>query len=63
MPPSHLKIELSVVPDTIPPRAQVIQVVIHLLIRSNWFLAALVCIFVTPFSLMKTFGYLGAMPA
>lgn len=26
LPPSHLKIEQSVVPETIPPRAQVIMV-------------------------------------
>lgn len=56
MPPSHLKIELSVVPETIPPRAQVIQVVIRLLTLSNWFLAALLCILLL-LSLIKTFGY------
>lgn len=35
LPPSHLKIELSVVPETIPPRAQVIHVLMLLLIHSH----------------------------
>ena len=29
LPPSHLKMELSLVPETIPPRAQVKEVILH----------------------------------